>query len=357
MTERLEESSIADTGEWSPLTQRKRAAASLGKRAVVNRAPQRVDSDTAPEQLGQTILSDDPVRDYLRGIGKTRLLTAEEEVMLSRSIEAGLMARQLLDGGDEDMRQRLGATDAELERIAREGVAARERMIQANLRLVVSVTKKYNRLRPQSLSQLDLISEGNQGLIRAVEKFDYQKGFKFSTYATWWIMQSLSRVQADRGSLIRLPVVVYDKVQKIRRTRSRLASELGREPDIQEVATACEMPADVVADLVQHTRPIRSLDEPIGDDGATLGDLRAAQPDFSGALVDGLTTKQHVEGLLGTLDERAVDIIARRFGLNGYEVHTLTAIAEVWGVTRERIRQIESISLRQLQSFKDTESV
>ena len=295
----------------------------------------------------------DAVGLYLDGIAKTPLLTAEEEVILAKRIEAGLFARALLNDtvGVEHSGSH-GATTDELERIAAEGEHALQRFITANLRLVVSVARKYGRAQ---MPLLDLVQEGNTGLIRAVEKFDYSKGFKFSTYATWWVRQSISRGIAQQGRIVRLPVHVAEQVNQVSAVRRTLERRFGREPELVEIADELGLTEEQVIDLLRLARDHVSLDAPVEEDGDTaLGDLLAREmspgPD---EMVLDAEDRARLDGMLSTLDERSADVVRRRYGLLDGRQAKLADIAAVWGITAERVRQIERHAIAKLRSSHD----
>lgn len=293
----------------------------------------------------------DAVGLYLHGIAQTPLLTAQEEVELARAIEAGLYAEQLRAGTvDDDERgpHPVQASDAELNEIIAEGHRAMQRFINANLRLVVSVARKYGR---SQMPLLDLVQEGNTGLIRAVEKFDYAKGFKFSTYATWWVRQSISRGIAIQGRIVRLPVHVAEQVNQVGAVRRTLERRLGREPEIVEIADEMGVDEERVVDLIRYGRAHVSLDAPVEADGDTaLGDLiaREPMPGPDEVYIDG-EERARLEELLGGLDERSADVVRRRYGLTDGRQARLADIGAVWGITAERVRQIERHAIAQLR--------
>ncbi len=294
----------------------------------------------------------DAVGLYLDGIAKTPLLTAPEEVELARLIEAGRFAQALLDGtveADEAAQLRGDATDEELQTIADEGERAMQRFITANLRLVVSVARKYGRAQ---LPLLDLVQEGNTGLIRAVEKFDYTKGFKFSTYATWWVRQSISRGIAQQGRIVRLPVHVAEQVNQVSAVRRTLERRLGRDPELVEIADELGITEEQVIDLLRLARDHVSLDAPVEEDGDTaLGDLLARElsPGPDEVVLDA-EDRARLEAMLETLDERSADVVRRRYGLLDGRQAKLADIAEIWGITAERVRQIERHAISKLRS-------
>jgi RNA polymerase primary sigma factor/RNA polymerase nonessential primary-like sigma factor len=288
----------------------------------------------------------DLVRTYLNGIGRTKLLTAAQEVDLAQRIEAGLFAQARLDGfdGAEPADRELRA---DLRTIAADGRVAKAHLLEANLRLVVSVAKRYT---GRGMPMLDLIQEGNIGLIRAVEKFDYAKGFKFSTYATWWIRQAVTRAMADQSRTIRLPVHLVEQINKLVRCRRELAVALGHEPSAAEIADTLDVDVYKVVELLGYDRDPVSLDQTVGEDGESiLGDFVA---DDSGTSVDpvayGLLARE-VGTVLATLTERERDVVRLRFGLDDGRVRTLEEIGHVFGLSRERIRQIEKASLTKLR--------
>ena len=294
----------------------------------------------------------DAVGLYLDGIAKTALLTAEEEVELARRIEAGLYARALLDGEitDDDRGDKpADATTAELLELAQIGEAAMTRFVTANLRLVVSVARKYGR---SAMPLLDLVQEGNTGLIRAVEKFDYTKGFKFSTYATWWVRQSISRGIAQQGRIVRLPVHVAEQINQVSAVRRNLERKFGRDPDLAEIAAELGIQEEKVVELIQFSRDHVSLDAPIEENGDTaLGDLIAREPaPGPDELVLDAEERARLEQMLSRLDHRSADVVRRRYGLLDGRQAKLADIGEVWGITAERVRQIERHAIAKLRS-------
>ena len=291
----------------------------------------------------------DAVGLYLDAIAKTPLLSAVEEVELARTIEAGIFAEHVLGG---EVESSVEATEDELREIADEGQRAMQRFIQANLRLVVSVARKYGRAQ---MPLLDLVQEGNTGLIRAVEKFDYSKGFKFSTYATWWVRQSISRGIAQQGRIVRLPVHVAEQVNQVSAVRRTLERRLGREPELIEIADELGLKEEQVIDLLRLARDHVSLDAPIEEDGDTaLGDLLARElspgPD---EMVLDAEDRARLDGMLSTLDDRSADVVRRRYGLLDGRQAKLADIAAVWGITAERVRQIERHAIAKLRSTHD----
>jgi RNA polymerase sigma factor RpoD-like protein len=290
--------------------------------------------------------SADLVRAYLNGIGRTRLLTADQEVGLAKRIEAGLYAEELLS-------QRLESHDpadrADLRTIAQDGRAAKNHLLEANLRLVVSIAKRYT---GRGMAFLDLIQEGNLGLIRAVEKFDYTKGFKFSTYATWWIRQAITRAMADQARTIRIPVHMVEQVNRLVRTRRELSIQFGREPRHEEIASTLGIPVFQVLELLSYDREPVSLDQAVGEDGdSALADFVCrAEPksDPQDNVSYGLL-RNEVDGVLATLNPREQQVIRLRFGLDDGRQRTLDEVGREFGLSRERIRQIEKVTLLKLR--------
>ncbi|AQP52020.1 sigma-70 family RNA polymerase sigma factor [Tessaracoccus flavescens] len=288
----------------------------------------------------------DAVGLYLDAIAKTPLLTAVGEVELARAIEAGLFAQKILDG---EVTSSIQATDDELAEIAAEGERAMQQFVQANLRLVVSVARKYGR---SQMPLLDLVQEGNTGLIRAVEKFDYAKGFKFSTYATWWVRQAISRGIAQQGRIVRLPVHVAEQVNQVSAVRRNLERQLGREPELAEIAEELGLEESKVVDLLRYSRDHVSLDAPVEADGDTaLGDLiaRETAPGPDEMVLDA-EERARLEEMLSDLDERSQDVVRRRYGLLDGRQAKLADIGTHWGITAERVRQIERQALAQLRA-------
>ncbi len=294
----------------------------------------------------------DLLRQYLREIGRIRLLTAVEEVELARAIEAGLFAEEALDrvpGADERL---LG----DLDRLVVLGRIAKRRLIEANLRLVVSVAKRYV---GRGLTLLDLVQEGNLGLIRAVEKFDYARGYKFSTYATWWIRQAMSRALADQARTIRVPVHVVELINRVLRVQRSLLQERGVEPTAAEVGEVLQLPPERVREVLKLAQEPISLHTPVGEeDDVALGDLiedaDAASPAESAAF---LLLREHLEAVLATLGERERQVVQLRYGLDDGRPRTLEEIGHLFGVTRERIRQIEAKTLGKLRDHAFAEQL
>ncbi|MBD0425182.1 RNA polymerase sigma factor [Streptomyces sp. TRM S81-3] len=288
--------------------------------------------------------SSDLFRQYLREIGRIPLLTAAEEVELARRVEAGLFAEEKLRL-TPDLESRLAL---DLDRLVVMGRVAKRRLIEANLRLVVSVAKRYV---GRGLTMLDLVQEGNLGLIRAVEKFDYARGYKFSTYATWWIRQAMSRALADQARTIRVPVHVVELINRVVRVQRRMLQERGYEPTPQEVAAHLDLPPERVGEVLRLAQEPVSLHAPVGEeDDVALGDLiedgDATSPVESAAF---LLLREHLEAVLSTLGERERKVVQLRYGLVDGRPRTLEEIGRIFGVTRERIRQIESKTLNKLR--------
>jgi RNA polymerase primary sigma factor len=292
--------------------------------------------------------SADSVRAYLKQIGKVALLNAEEEVDLAKRIEAGLYAaerlRQLEVAGEKlPLQQR-----RDLSWIVRDGERAKNHLLEANLRLVVSLAKRYT---GRGMAFLDLIQEGNLGLIRAVEKFDYTKGYKFSTYATWWIRQAITRAMADQARTIRIPVHMVEVINKLGRIQRELLQDLGREPTPEELAKEMDITPDKVLEIQQYAREPISLDQTIGDEGdSQLGDfIEDSEAVVAVDAVSFTLLQDQLQSVLHTLSEREAGVVKLRFGLTDGQPRTLDEIGQVYGVTRERIRQIESKTMSKLR--------
>ncbi|WP_433232673.1 RNA polymerase sigma factor RpoD [Actinomadura formosensis] len=293
--------------------------------------------------LGKRAPTSDLVRIYLREIGRVPLLTAEDEVELAKSIEAGLFAEEKMARTAVLARGEL----LDLELLSREGMRAKQRLIEANLRLVVSIAKRYV---GRGMLFLDLIQEGNLGLIRAVEKFDYTKGFKFSTYATWWIRQAITRAIADQARTIRIPVHMVETINKLVRVQRQMHQDLGREPSPEEIGLEMGLPPARVVEIQRIAQEPVSLQSPIGEEDSDLGDFiedaDAVVPIEAAAFI---LLQDQLEDILGTLSEREQRIIQLRFGLADGHPRTLEEVGREFGVTRERIRQIESKTLAKLR--------
>jgi RNA polymerase primary sigma factor len=301
-------------------------------------APRAVQTDVRRAVTG------DLVRIYLREIGRVPLLTAHDEVELAKAIEAGLFAEEKIQGGIDTSR---GALVAELMLVAADGIAAKQRLIESNLRLVVSIAKRYI---GRGLVFLDLIQEGNLGLIRAVEKFDYTKGYKFSTYATWWIRQAITRAIADQARTIRIPVHMVETINKMARIQRQLHQDLGREATPEEIAAEMGMHPDRVAEIQRIAQEPVSLQSPIGEEDSDLGDFiedaDAVVPMEAAAFI---MLQDQLDRVLDNLSVREQRIIQLRFGLTDGHPRTLEEVGREFGVTRERIRQIESKTLAKLR--------
>ena len=299
----------------------------------------------------------DSVGLYLDEIARTPLLDAATEVELARTIEAGLMAQHLLDTGRVGRRKGgapMSATQAELEWLAEEGRRAMDTFISANLRLVVSIARKYGRAQ---MPMLDLIQEGNTGLIRAVEKFDYAKGYKFSTYATWWVRQAITRGVAQQARVVRLPVHVVEELNQVGNARRMMEKNLGREPEPAEIAAELGMDVERVIDLMSWGRDHVSLDTPIDEDGDTsLGDLiaQASAPGPDTDVID-VESRQRLDALVSQLDPRSADIVRARYGLADGRQHKLADIGVRHGISAERVRQLEREALQKLRRLGDPE--
>src|SRR3954454_18628396 len=292
----------------------------------------------------------DLVRVYLNGIGKTALLNAADEVELAKRFEAGLYAQHLLD-----TKKRLGDNrKRELAAVVRDGEAARRHLLEANLRLVVSLAKRYT---GRGMPLLDLIQEGNLGLIRAMEKFDYTKGFKFSTYATWWIRQAITRGMADQSRTIRLPVHLVEQVNKLARIKRDMHQQMGREATTEELANEAGLTPEKVADLLDHARDPVSLDMPVGaEEDAPLGDFieDGEATDAESAVISGLL-QDDLRRVLATLDDREQSVIRLRYGLDDGQPRTLDQIGKRFGLSRERVRQIEREVMTKLRQGERAE--
>ena len=310
--------------------------------AIVLRSSEEEDVPTVTTAIpGATA---DPVKDYLKQIGKVALLNAAEEVELAMRIEAGLFAEEKL-ATEKGLPKKL---ERELKWVARDGQRAKSHLLGANLRLVVSLAKRYT---GRGMQFLDLIQEGNLGLIRAVEKFDYTKGFKFSTYATWWIRQAITRAMADQARTIRIPVHMVEVINKLARVQRQMLQDLGREPTPEELSRELDMTPEKVVEVQKYGREPISLHTPLGEDGdSEFGDLIEDTEAVVPADAVGFTMlQQQLEQLLDSLSEREAGVIRMRFGLGDGQPKTLDQIGDTFGVTRERIRQIESKTMAKLR--------
>ncbi|MDP8969461.1 MAG: RNA polymerase sigma factor RpoD [Actinomycetota bacterium] len=319
-------------------------------RAEVDRGASEDSGDEGPgqqrlDELALKAATNDPVRMYLKEIGRVPLLTAEEEVDLAKRIEAGLAATEVLTAcGDE-----LGASRrVELRRVERSGQLSKRKLVEANLRLVVSIAKRYV---GRGMLFLDLIQEGNLGLIRAVEKFDYTKGYKFSTYATWWIRQAITRAIADQARTIRIPVHMVETINKLVRVQRQLLQDLGRDPTAHEIGQEMDLPPGRVREILKISQEPVSLETPVGEEedsnlGDFIEDADAVVPVDAASFI---LMQEQIEGILHTLSEREKKVIKLRFGMVDGHPRTLEEVGSEFGVTRERIRQIESKTLSKLR--------
>src|SRR5215213_6891891 len=314
----------------------------------ITEAAEAAAAELSAEDLDAQSPAADLVRVYLNGIGKTALLTAAQEVDLAKRIEAGVFAQHVLDTATADGTglDRQYATD--LRAVVRDGTRARNHLLEANLRLVVSLAKRYT---GRGMPLLDLIQEGNLGLIRAVEKFDYAKGFKFSTYATWWIRQAITRAMADQARTIRIPVHMVEVINKLARVQRELLQDLGREPTPEELAKEMDITPEKVLEIQQYAREPISLDQTIGDEGdSQLGDfIEDSEAVVAVDAVSFTLLQDQLQSVLQTLSEREAGVVRLRFGLTDGQPRTLDEIGQVYGVTRERIRQIESKTMSKLR--------
>ncbi|MBV9098367.1 MAG: RNA polymerase sigma factor [Frankiaceae bacterium] len=312
-------------------------------------APSVEDEELVDDSWDHEVPTTDLVRVYLTDIGKVALLNAEQEVDLAKRIEAGLFAAEKIRAADAKETRKLPAKlRRDLELIAADGVRARNHLLEANLRLVVSLAKRYQ---GKGLTLLDLIQEGNIGLVRAVEKFDYTKGYKFSTYATWWIRQALQRAIADQGRTIRVPVHMVEQINKALRVKRDLATELGREPTFDELGKALDMTGERVEEILGYGRETLSLETPVGDDGtATFGEfIEDADAPVAADVVDFGLLQDRLRSVLGTLPDRSAKVMRMRFGLDDGRARTLDEVGKELGLTRERIRQIERDTIKDLR--------
>jgi RNA polymerase nonessential primary-like sigma factor len=314
--------------------------------------PQQREPEPSEIDLDSQSPAADLVRVYLNGIGRTALLTAAQEVELAKRIEAGVFAQHMLDTATKLNSTRRG----ELRQLVADGHVAKNHLLEANLRLVVSLAKRYT---GRGMPLLDLIQEGNLGLIRAVEKFDYTKGFKFSTYATWWIRQAITRGMADQGRTIRLPVHLVEQVNKLARIKRDLHQQLGREATHEELAAEVGLTPEKVSDLLDHARDPVSLDMPVGsEEDAPLGDFieDGEATDAESAVISGLL-HDDLRRVLATLDDREQSVIRLRYGLDDGMPHTLDQIGKRFGLSRERVRQIEREVMSKLRQGERAEKL
>ncbi|MDQ0634491.1 RNA polymerase primary sigma factor [Arthrobacter pascens] len=333
----LDGADVGDDGDAA-----KAESAATGKGFVYSDA----DDDDAPvQQVMSAGATADPVKDYLKQIGKVALLNAEQEVDLALRIEAGLFAEEKINADDGSMDPKF---KRELEFVIHDGKRAKNHLLEANLRLVVSLAKRYT---GRGMLFLDLIQEGNLGLIRAVEKFDYTKGFKFSTYATWWIRQAITRAMADQARTIRIPVHMVEVINKLARVQRQMLQDLGREPTPEELALELDMTPEKVVEVQKYGREPISLHTPLGEDGdSEFGDLiEDSEAVVPADAVSFTLLQEQLHSVLDTLSEREAGVVAMRFGLTDGQPKTLDEIGKVYGVTRERIRQIESKTMSKLR--------
>jgi RNA polymerase primary sigma factor len=303
------------------------------------------ETDEPEQQVMVAGATADPVKDYLKQIGKVPLLNAEQEVELAKRIEAGLFAEEQI--GDVETKLKDKVKD-EYEWISEDGRRAKNHLLEANLRLVVSLAKRYT---GRGMLFLDLIQEGNLGLIRAVEKFDYTKGYKFSTYATWWIRQAITRAMADQARTIRIPVHMVEVINKLARVQRQMLQDLGREPTPEELAKELDMTPEKVIEVQKYGREPISLHTPLGEDGdSEFGDLiEDSEAIVPAEAVSFTLLQEQLHAVLDTLSEREAGVVSMRFGLTDGQPKTLDEIGKVYGVTRERIRQIESKTMSKLR--------
>ncbi|MGV9301011.1 MULTISPECIES: RNA polymerase sigma factor [Amycolatopsis] len=336
----------------STAARRRAAAADKGGKSSDN--PDFVWDEEESEALRQArkdaelTASADSVRAYLKQIGKVALLNAEEEVELAKRIEAGLYAAERVRTAEEEGEKLVTQMRRDLKWIVRDGERAKNHLLEANLRLVVSLAKRYT---GRGMAFLDLIQEGNLGLIRAVEKFDYTKGYKFSTYATWWIRQAITRAMADQARTIRIPVHMVEVINKLGRIQRELLQDLGREPTPEELAKEMDISPEKVLEIQQYAREPISLDQTIGDEGdSQLGDfIEDSEAVVAVDAVSFTLLQDQLQSVLQTLSEREAGVVRLRFGLTDGQPRTLDEIGQVYGVTRERIRQIESKTMSKLR--------
>jgi RNA polymerase sigma factor (sigma-70 family) len=297
--------------------------------------------------------NEDLVRLYLEDIGRHQLLTKDDEARLAQDIEAGKAARETLDTVDKGLTR---AEKRDLQRLVRKGEGAQRQFVQSNLRLVVSIAKRYQ---ASGMPLLDLVQEGNLGLIHAVEKFDWRKGFKFSTYATWWIRQAIQRGIANAGRTIRLPVHAADNLARLQKERAGLEARLGRPATLDELAEELDLAPERVKELIPHLAEPVSLETPVGgEEDSSLADF--VEDDVTPVPTEAVTSKMRrleVQELLETLSHRERKVLELRFGLKGEEPRTLEEVGQRFGVTRERIRQIEAKTLTKLKSYRDSKKL
>jgi RNA polymerase primary sigma factor len=353
VTEEPDEPDDADEAD-GPTVRGKRATPATDKANKAADNPDFVWDEEESEALRQArkdaelTASADSVRAYLKQIGKVALLNAEEEVELAKRIEAGLYAAERVRNAEEEGEKLVTQMRRDLKWIVRDGERAKNHLLEANLRLVVSLAKRYT---GRGMAFLDLIQEGNLGLIRAVEKFDYTKGYKFSTYATWWIRQAITRAMADQARTIRIPVHMVEVINKLGRIQRELLQDLGREPTPEELAKEMDISPEKVLEIQQYAREPISLDQTIGDEGdSQLGDfIEDSEAVVAVDAVSFTLLQDQLQSVLQTLSEREAGVVRLRFGLTDGQPRTLDEIGQVYGVTRERIRQIESKTMSKLR--------
>jgi RNA polymerase primary sigma factor len=352
VTEEADEPEDADNADEPTGRGRRSSAADKGTKSSDN--PDFVWDEEESEALRQArkdaelTASADSVRAYLKQIGKVALLNAEEEVELAKRIEAGLYAAERVRNAEDEGEKLATQMRRDLKWIVRDGERAKNHLLEANLRLVVSLAKRYT---GRGMAFLDLIQEGNLGLIRAVEKFDYTKGYKFSTYATWWIRQAITRAMADQARTIRIPVHMVEVINKLGRIQRELLQDLGREPTPEELAKEMDISPEKVLEIQQYAREPISLDQTIGDEGdSQLGDfIEDSEAVVAVDAVSFTLLQDQLQSVLQTLSEREAGVVRLRFGLTDGQPRTLDEIGQVYGVTRERIRQIESKTMSKLR--------
>ncbi|MGD9527278.1 RNA polymerase sigma factor [Pseudonocardia sp.] len=352
--EPAEEADDADAEDEPNTGANRRAPSTRERSATPQKSGEFVWDEEESEALRQArkdaelTASADSVRAYLKQIGKVALLNAEEEVELAKRIEAGLYAAERIRRAQEASEKVSPQLRRDLRWIVRDGERAKNHLLEANLRLVVSLAKRYT---GRGMAFLDLIQEGNLGLIRAVEKFDYTKGYKFSTYATWWIRQAITRAMADQARTIRIPVHMVEVINKLGRIQRELLQDLGREPTPEELAKEMDITPEKVLEIQQYAREPISLDQTIGDEGdSQLGDfIEDSEAVVAVDAVSFTLLQDQLQSVLATLSEREAGVVRLRFGLTDGQPRTLDEIGQVYGVTRERIRQIESKTMSKLR--------
>jgi RNA polymerase primary sigma factor len=345
----LDEAGVDPAEAKRVITAIRRRGITIGADAPGSAPAPVVEEDDPEDTWDHEVPTTDLVRVYLTDIGRVALLTAEQEVELAKRIEAGLYATEKLRQVDAKELPKIPIKlRRDLQAVAADGGRARNHLLEANLRLVVSLAKRYQ---GKGLTLLDLIQEGNIGLVRAVEKFDYTKGYKFSTYATWWIRQALQRAIADQGRTIRVPVHMVEQINKALRVKRDLATEYGREPTFAEIGVVLEMTAERIEEILGYGRETLSLETPVGDDGtATFGEfIEDMDAPIAADVVDFGLLQDRLRSVLGTLPERSAVVMRMRFGLDDGRSRTLDEVGKALGLTRERIRQIERDTLRELR--------